>query len=62
MDFETDTRHFPNAVSTEDEVFTTMGGSYVSFYPEDIKKMASMTAKEQILYKRELLIKVEYRI
>lgn len=40
-----------NVVSSEEEVFETGDGGYVSFYQEDIERMKSMTIEEQIEYK-----------
>ena len=44
-----------NVVSSEEEIFETGGGGYVSFYQEDIERMKSMTVDEQIEYKSELI-------
>lgn len=44
-----------NVVSSKKEIFETGGGGYVSFYQEDIERMKSMTADEQIEYKSELI-------
>ena len=48
-------KHHSNVVSSEEEVFETGGGSYVSFYQEDIERMKSMTIEEQIEYKSGLI-------
>lgn len=53
-------RSLPNSVSSRDEVFTSDGGGYVRFYPEDEERMRHMTAKESISFKRSLIEKGRY--
>ena len=44
-----------NVVSSENDIFQVGGGGYVTFYPEDIEKMKTMTIKERCEYKSYLL-------
>ncbi len=53
---------YPNSFSAPDEVFSTGGGSEISFYPEDLKKMEKMNIDEVLEYKEKLINEKKYKM
>lgn len=51
---------YPNSFSAPEEVFSTGGGSKISFYPEDLKKMEKMNIDEVLAYKEKLINENRY--
>lgn len=47
-------RSLPNSFGAKDEKFSTSGGGYLKYYPEDIEKMKTLTEDELIKFKQKL--------